>query len=198
MGSLSISAIGNIVVSDMQLGMFTLKPDYTRACYLEGIITDASNTLPVPNVTVKFLANNQTKSGRLNGVYKTGIVTQGTHDVLFSAPGYQDKVVTVNLVRAQVVTQNVQLSPIGFGLENQHKQAVSIYPSIVKNELCIEQDKLNSLHLKLIDLNGKLILEKSISSNKEKVDVSNVMSGTYIVQLFENNEIVKSVKIIKE
>lgn len=189
---------GNIVVSDMQLGMFTLKPDYKRACYLEGIITDASNLLPVPNVTVKFLANNQTKSGKLNGVYKTGIVTQGTHDVLFSAPGYQDKVVSVNLVRAQVVTQNVQLSPIGFGLENQQKQSISIYPSIVKNELCIEQDKLNSLHLKLIDLNGKLILEKSISANKEKVDVSNMVSGTYIAQLFDNNEIVKSVKIIKE
>lgn len=189
---------GNILVSDMNLGMFTLKPDYMRACYLEGTITDASNNLAVPNATVKFLANGQTKSGKLSGVYKTGLVTQGTQDVLFSAPGYQDKVVTVNLVRAQVVTQNVQLSPIGFGAENQHKQAVSIYPSIVKNELCIEQDKLNSLHLKLIDLNGKLILEKSISSNKEKVDVSNMNSGTYIVQLFDNNEIVKSVKIIKE
>lgn len=189
---------GNILVSDMDLGMFTLKPTYMRACYLEGTITDASNSSVVANATVKFLANGQTKSGKLNGTYKTGLVTQGTQDVLFSAPGYQDKVVTVNLLRAQVVTQNVQLSPIGFGVENQQKQAISIYPSIVKNELCIEQDNLNSLHLKIIDLNGKLILEKSISSNKEKVDVSNAISGTYIIQVFDNNEIVKSVKIIKE
>lgn len=189
---------GNILVSDMQLGMFTLKPTYMRACYLEGNVTDIATSLAVPNVTVKFLANGQSKTGKLNGTYKTGIVTQGTHDVLFTAPEYQDKVVTVNLVRGQVVTQNVQLEPIIIGVENQQNQSISIYPSFVKNELCIDQDKSNSLHLKLVDLNGKLITEKNITSNKEKIDVSGIASGTYIVQVLENNVILKSSKIIKE
>ncbi len=189
---------GNIIVSDMDLGMFTLKPTYMRACYLEGLVTDASTSLPIPNATVKFVANGQTESGKLSGEYKTGIVTQGTHDVLFSAPGYQNKVVSVNLIRAQVVTQNVQLSPIGFGIDNHQNQQVSLYPSIVKNELCIEHKQTNSLHLKLIDINGKLIFERNIINNKEKVDLSELKSGSYIVQLFENDKLIQTEKIIKE
>jgi len=189
---------GNILVSDMDLGLFTLKPNYMRASYLEGLVKDAVTNLPIPNATVQFVANGQLKQGKLDGVFKTGIVTQGNHDVLFTAPGYNDKVVTFNLVRGQVVNAEVSLTPIGFGVDEATNTEVKVYPSIVKNELYIEHALTNSLHLKLIDLNGRLIESRDITNNKEKLDFSNVVSGSYLVQLFENNRLVQSTKIIKE
>lgn len=189
---------GNILVSDMELGLFVLQPNFQRACYLEGTVSDAVSLLAIPNATVTFLSNGQTEAGKLTGVYKTGIVTQGVQDVMFSAPGYQSKTVSVNLVRAQVITENVELLPIGFGLDGEKRSNTKIYPSIVKNELCIEQANVNKLHLVINDVNGKLILDQYINSIKEKIDLTNINSGVYIVQLFENEKLIQSEKIIKE
>lgn len=189
---------GNIIVSDMQLGLFTLQPNFQRACYLEGTVHDAVSLLAIPNVTVTFLANGQKKAGKLNGNYKTGLVTQGIHQVKYSAPGYVDKTVSVNLVRTQVVTENVELTPIGFGVGNDEAKGVKIYPSIVKNELCIEQANVNSLHLVINDVNGRMIVDQYLSSKKEKIDVSKLNSGMFIVQLFNNDKLIQSEKIIKE
>ncbi len=189
---------GNILVSDMQLGLFTLQPNFQRACYLEGTVHNSISLLAIPNATVTFTANGQTKNGKLTGAYKTGIVTQGIHEVKFSAPGFNDKTVSVNLVRGQVVIENVELTPLGFGVENNTINEIKVFPSIVKNELCIEQASINKLHLVINDVNGKLILSQTINNLKEKIDFTEYNSGMYVVQLFKNEKLIQTEKIIKE
>jgi hypothetical protein len=38
---------GNLVVSDIQYGLYVLTPTYARGCYLEGIVTDTITNLPL-------------------------------------------------------------------------------------------------------------------------------------------------------
>jgi hypothetical protein len=38
---------GNIIVSDMEQGLFILGPTYVKACYLDGLVTDAGTGAPL-------------------------------------------------------------------------------------------------------------------------------------------------------
>ena len=182
----------------MELGLYVLQPNYQRACYVEGTITDVATGLTIPNATVIFFNNAKSKLGKLDGKYKTGIVTQGIQDVVYTAPGYQSKTVSVNMQRGVVVNQNVALSPVGFGIENNRAKVVSVFPSCVKNELYFNKACANSIHLVMVDNTGKKVIEKILFDSESKVDVSTLKSGMYIVQLFEENKLLQTEKIIKE
>lgn len=104
---------GNILVSDIQNGLFVLTPTYTRGCYLEGLVTDSTTGFPLNNVQVTILGPSISKLSKLNGEYKTGLATAGTYDVQFSKSGYVTKVISnVNLQQGVLTTLNVQLSTV--------------------------------------------------------------------------------------
>ena len=114
------------------------------------------------------------------------------------SPGYQSKTVSVNMIRGVVVNQDVALSPIGFGMELNSSKAISVFPSSVKNELYFNKASSNNIHLVMLDNTGKKVLEKILFDKECKVDVSTLKSGMYIVQLFEENKLLQTEKIIKE
>jgi choice-of-anchor B domain-containing protein len=103
---------GNMVASDMTQGLFVLGPNYTQACYLEGLVTDASTLLPVNQVDVQITGSNQMESTDGVGFYATGIVGGGVYDVTYSKVGYYPQTIQVNLTTGVITNQDVQLVPI--------------------------------------------------------------------------------------
>lgn len=74
--------------------------------------------------------------------------------------------------------------------ENGKLQDISVYPNPVTDELRIDKSKsgISSYNLKLINVDGKIIKEKSnITSNLEKIDVSNYPEGVYFMHIFSEN-----------
>lgn len=101
---------GNLVVSDIDNGLFVLTPTYIRGCYLEGLVTDSVTGLPINNAVVTILGPSITKNTRLNGQYKTGLAAAGLYDIQFSKAGYATKTITgVSLQNGLLVNLNVQL-----------------------------------------------------------------------------------------
>ncbi len=189
---------GNVLVSDMELGLFVLQPNYQRACYLEGIITDSITNLPIPNARVTFIGNSHIKNSKIDGSYKTGIVTEANNAVRFSAPGYQTKDLTVTLSRAIVTNLNVKLSPGASGIAHDKTFKGKIYPSNVINELYVENPSNKKLLLVINDLSGKLIKSETIESAKVMLNVSDLKAGAYVVQLQEADQLLLTEKIIKQ
>jgi choice-of-anchor B domain-containing protein len=103
---------GLIIVSDIQTGLYVLQPQYQRACWLEGTVTDATTSLPINEVSVNILQTSGQTSTGFDGTYATGFANAGTYDVTFSKSGYQPFTTTVNLVNDSLIILNVQLSPI--------------------------------------------------------------------------------------
>jgi choice-of-anchor B domain-containing protein len=102
---------GNLVVSDINNGLYVLTPDYIRACYLEGLVTDSATGAPLNNVLVTIIGPGTTDNSKLNGEYKTGLAQSGTYSVQFSKSGYTTKTITgVSLVNGQLTVLNVALS----------------------------------------------------------------------------------------
>jgi choice-of-anchor B domain-containing protein len=103
---------GNIIISNISKGeLFVVTPQYKRAAYLEGTITDATTGQALSGVRVKINSTDMDKHAEssITGSYATGQVTAGSFTVTYSKKGYAPQTVTVNLATAQVITQNISM-----------------------------------------------------------------------------------------
>lgn len=71
---------------------------------------------------------------------------------------------------------------------------VKIYPNPSSDFILIENN--DNAILRLFDMNGKLVLTKSIYSGENRIDISTLKNGMYIAKIIGSNNI-KTTKIIK-
>jgi len=117
---------GLVLVSDINTGLHVLQPNYQRACWLEGIVTDQMTAAALFDVEVEILNTHSNDATNFSGVYKTGMGISGTYDVEFKKAGYIPQIISVSLTNGIVTTQNVQLVPaIAFTLTGQVVDSIS-------------------------------------------------------------------------
>ena len=115
---------GNVIVSDIESGLFILGPNYTRGCYLEGTVTDFNTSNPINNATIEILAGVETTTSDLLGEYAMAILTAGTYSVAFSAPGYTSDTLSAVLSNGVLTVLDAQLvAPVPFVVTGQVVEA---------------------------------------------------------------------------
>lgn len=103
---------GNLLISDIENGLYVVAPNYLRGCYFEGIVTDTLTGLPLNGVAVQIAAVNINELTNVAGAYKSGTVTAGTYTVTVSKAGYVTKTISgVSLANGVLTNLNIQLSP---------------------------------------------------------------------------------------
>ena len=70
LGSLSVLPSGNILVSDIENGLYVLESRYSNASFLEGYITNSVNGAPISNVSIQISGSNNPSISELNGFMK--------------------------------------------------------------------------------------------------------------------------------
>lgn len=112
---------GNIIASDYEYGMYVLTPNYVRACWLEGTVTDSITGAPLDSVQIQLLSTSVADTTNFSGIYKTGFADSGTYTVQFSKQGYLTKTISNIILKNGVLTTlDVKLwggsicSPINF------------------------------------------------------------------------------------
>ena len=104
---------GNILVTDIETGLYVLEPKYTNACFVEGVITDSNTGLPIGNAQVQILGSSTIVYTDLGGYFQTGLAVDGTYELLISSSGYNDYIQTVTLNNGQIINLDTQLSLLG-------------------------------------------------------------------------------------
>lgn len=103
---------GNLVVSDIEGGLYVMTPTYQRACFIEGLVTDSITGLPINGAQVQVVATNINEITNVTGNYSGGLATAGLYDITASAFGYVSKTITgVSLTNGNTTTLNIQLDP---------------------------------------------------------------------------------------
>ena len=103
---------GNILASDRTEGLFVLQPEYQRAAYLEGNITNQLSSNPIDNVLVTIPENTQEERSNSMGDYATGFASSGDFEVTYFKVGYESQTLDVNLLQNSVTIQDVEMIPI--------------------------------------------------------------------------------------
>lgn len=157
---------GIIAATDITEGLFILRPDYTHASYLEGMVTDANNSSPLTGVSVVIQGDDQTEISKSGGSYKTGIMGTGTYNVTFSKVAYFPQTISVSLSAGNVTVQDVQLVPIPpFGLN------IVVKESGTENPILGAQTRLE----------GQLITHEYVSNGLGEADAVMFYNETYRV-----------------
>ncbi len=95
--------------------LFILTPDYHRACYLEGKITNALTGSALNGAKIEVLGSNPLTQelSASTGLYKTGQAASGYFKVRVSKSGYETYETSAYFAEGEVVTLNAALYPIG-------------------------------------------------------------------------------------
>ncbi|NND76658.1 MAG: choice-of-anchor B family protein [Flavobacteriales bacterium] len=108
---------GLILISDMQSGLYVLEPNYVNACWLEGNITDASNSIGINGADIQILGTNVVDESGFDGAYATGYAVSGDYDVTVTKGGYEPATVTATLENGVITILDVALQPlVPFGI----------------------------------------------------------------------------------
>lgn len=195
---------GNIIASDMQEGMYVLEPDYMRACYVEGKVTDSVTELPLNNVTIRILPTDISTVTNLSGNYAFGTVEAGTYDIEFSHPEYPSKIVEgVELENGVLTALDVELSNWITDIdENVESAVLNAYPNPFDGEFTLAYDLSAPLQadgrLEVFDIHGKLAESHSLSGQQGRMAVgSQLAPGLYFVRIVNGNAISRATKISK-
>jgi len=100
----------------------------------------------------------------------------------------------------QGVHQPYEISEITSISENSGIQLkMIVFPNPTADLISMQVDDLQSgiLSYQLMDFSGKIIHQDVISENLTQVDMSNLTASTYIIEVFQNEKLIKSFKIIK-
>ena len=113
-------------------------------------------------------------------------------------------VYTINSGSSGTVTQGVQQSIELFTLSNPELTTVNLtavtYPNPTSDyiTLKISDSALDNLSYKLIDVNGKVIANGSITNADTQISMQSLALGMYILKVNQNNQELKTFKIIKK
>lgn len=198
---------GLLIASDIQTGLWVFKPNYQKACFLEGLITDARTNNPVTEVEVHILAPQvNLERSKTSGEYATGIAQSGTYRVVYYKEGYQPDTIPVIFANGKVSIQNVKLRPDGFttGL-NDFKQLplqLNASPNPFYQSLRINYNWQNQGHaavLRVYDSLGKVLEKYHLLPGDGQIQIGeNLPKGQYWVQVQSVEGSSKAVSVVKQ
>jgi hypothetical protein len=100
---------------------------------------------------------------------------------------------------AQGVQHSYQINSLGIN-ESTLKFSITAFPNPTSENLILNMVDYNNekLTFALIDIRGKAIINEKIISHQTKINMTNLPSATYFIDIVnEANEIIQSFKIIK-
>ena len=103
---------GLVLISDIDHGLFVIKPNLKRAARLEGIVKDENSGAPIFGVKIKISSNLENSETDFSGNYKIGIADEGTFQVTFSKPGYQEETAEVTFKNGITLIKDVFLKKL--------------------------------------------------------------------------------------
>jgi choice-of-anchor B domain-containing protein len=106
---------GNLIISNIDEGLYIVSPTYKRACYLEGTVKNKATKDGINGAILKVVGvSTADASSNLQGIYKTGVANAGKITVNVSKAGYQSKTVTADVTNGNVTNLDIELEPLSY------------------------------------------------------------------------------------
>ena len=97
------------------------------------------------------------------------------------------------VVNSEEKTVTVDIVPTG--IENINEYKGSLYPNPARDVLFVNDIKPYST-IEIYDMLGKRVMSKTSSSTKERIDISSIDSGIYLVNI-DNGSFIRTLKFVK-
>lgn len=174
---------GNLLISDIEGGLYILGPTYVRASWLEGLITDAATGDPVNQATITLEATTAADSTGFDGLYALGTDVPGTYTVTVSAAGFPTAIVAgVVLESGQVTVLDVALGATTGLAGHAGAPLVSVVPNPCAGSCMLMLAGGTEATVEVVDTQGREIMPAFRMSGAVNVPVKDLVPGVYIVR----------------
>lgn len=193
---------GLVLVSDITNGLFVVRPQYKRASFLEGKVTDASTGEVIANVRILIRKDDiRTLSSDLKGEFATGFEAEGNYTVTFLAEGYVAQTVPVLLESGKIKTLNVALESRLTNTKDIENSLFSlqIAPNPFQHNTFITVNSENqhlSFTINVRNILGQTLLQ--VKSNQLTIQENDLPKGFYVVDVELGGRLVARQKMVKE
>lgn len=172
-----------IIVSDIETGLYILDVNYTRACYLEGTLTDQNST-PIIGAKCEIISDPASiRSSDLSGAYKTGTVDSGWVDVRFYTPSCLTKIITNVHLQKGIVTQlDASLECVN-GINENSTDLLHITQLSDVNTVIIKNESDAKIQIEIYNLAGQQIKVFQSETPQTILSLQGFSAGTYIVKV---------------
>lgn len=161
------------------------------------VVLRAANTGNTSNTTLVFYDRGDSVFVAGNGITLASGVAGNTISVnLAFAPAtltFDPDNVTMATGTTTKVTSLKQAAP--FATEVVTDKAV-IYPNPADKEIILHRATATAGTVTITDMNGKIVLRRSVNNRSEKINTSQLAPGNYIVQVTENGLLTHTVKVV--
>lgn len=102
-----------VLATDIGNGLYVMTPDYKRACWLEGKVTNLVTGENLNNVDINIdaLQSNNARTD-FSGTYQTGLADAGTYEVVFEKEGFIPVVRNVDLQNGVLTELDIEMEPV--------------------------------------------------------------------------------------
>lgn len=154
---------GLILIADIEEGLIVVQPNYKRAAFIEGVVTDSCGGV-IDNVQVEIMTEGTIENSEADGGFLLGTVNTGVYSVEFTKANYQTVTVSnVTLTEGGTAVLSVQMgAPNTIVLDGQ----VEDNTTPISSYNIVLDDGGSNQYTMITDVNGEIT----------KCDVA---SGTY-------------------
>jgi len=114
----------------------------------------------------------------------------GTYEVTYSCEGYYSKTLTLTVADWETLVQDVQLVPVGYGVEEGGPSTSStglvVYPNPANGVLFVETRRATSLPnqtYRITNVMGQTLLTGQITAETQQINVSSLPQGMYFITI---------------
>jgi len=100
-----------------------------------------------------------------------------------------DNILTQGFYQGKIIITNIESIIPSIKIE--------IYPNPFMSSIKIDITEYKNVKIELFDLKGKIIKAESLIKHNNQLDMSGLISGTYILRVIKNNALVKTARVIK-
>lgn len=172
-----------IIASDIETGLYILRPNYKRANKWKGIIYDSKTLTPINQAKVSISGSENIYTTNFDGDYKIGSIESGTIQLKINADGYQEKILTYNLSSDTNIVEDIYLDAIATQLHNNENliQILQVNQESITFQL---EQIVSNAHVSLYNSKGQLVNKRLIQNvANHTIYWSYQPSGIYFLQI---------------
>ncbi len=122
---------GNIIASDIEFGLYVVKPTYKRTSYLKGTVIDSVTSNPISGAIIKLnISPFYSVNSNADGSFKSGGPYYGSASITVTKPGYIPITIPIRLDTLNLASVLVKLKPA-----NTANLKIKIIDAITKSSI---------------------------------------------------------------
>ena len=178
---------GNILVTDIEQGLFVLNSSYPRASFLRGLVKDSATQVGIPNANVRILSGGLNESVDIFGFFNFGQADTGIFQIEASKSGYLTDTFDVEFKAGQTLVKEFPLRTFDFAVGESEQLVSDIYPNPTANgqfEISIAESLRKNIQVEIYSIDGAKVFclfEQTVTSNL--IINSDLSPGVYILKV---------------